>query len=84
MLLKVKADFHPVHGFDLIIEDIDPSFTLGDLLAKLGAIREARKACTRRGKPRGRGLAPEPGRRRGLSPFPARTGTATVLRVRGF
>ena len=40
VLVKVKADFHPVHGFDLIVEDIDPSFTLGDLLAKLGAIRE--------------------------------------------
>ena len=44
MLVKVKADFHPVHGFDLIVEDIDPSFTLGDLLAKLGAIREALRA----------------------------------------
>ena len=44
VLVKVKADFHPVHGFDLIVEDIDPSFTLGDLLAKLGAIREALRA----------------------------------------
>jgi exodeoxyribonuclease VII large subunit len=44
VLVKVKADFHPVHGFDLIVEDIDPSFTLGDLLAKLGAIRDALRA----------------------------------------
>ena len=33
-----------------------------------------------KGQPRERGLAPEPGRRRCLSPFPAETGTGTALR----
>lgn len=35
-----KARFDPLYGFDLIIEDIDPAFTLGDLAAKLARIRE--------------------------------------------
>ncbi|MGI9339510.1 MAG: exodeoxyribonuclease VII large subunit, partial [Psychrobacter sp.] len=28
---KVSANFHPQYGFSLTIEDIDPSYTLGDL-----------------------------------------------------
>lgn len=39
VLLKVRAEFHAVHGFDLIIEDVDPSYTLGDLIAKMNRIR---------------------------------------------
>lgn len=39
VLLLVRAQFHVLHGFDLIIEDIDPSYTLGDLLAKMNRIR---------------------------------------------
>ena len=31
VLLKVSANFHPQYGFSLTIEDIDPSYTLGDL-----------------------------------------------------
>ncbi|MEN6670532.1 exodeoxyribonuclease VII large subunit [Psychrobacter sp. B38] len=31
VLLKVAAGFHPQYGFSLTIEDIDPSYTLGDL-----------------------------------------------------
>lgn len=31
VLLKVSAGFHPQYGFSLTIEDIDPSYTLGDL-----------------------------------------------------
>jgi exodeoxyribonuclease VII large subunit len=39
VLVRVRAEFHAVHGFDLIIDDIDPSYTLGDLLAKMQRIR---------------------------------------------
>ena len=39
VLILVRAEFHPFHGFALTIEDIDPSYTLGDLLARLEAIR---------------------------------------------
>jgi exodeoxyribonuclease VII large subunit len=31
VLIKVKVEFHPAHGFALILVDIDPSFTLGNL-----------------------------------------------------
>ena len=31
VLLKVSAGFHAQYGFSLTIEDIDPSYTLGDL-----------------------------------------------------
>lgn len=31
VLLKVSASFHAQYGFSLTIEDIDPSYTLGDL-----------------------------------------------------
>ena len=31
VLLKVSAGFHPQYGFSITIEDIDPSYTLGDL-----------------------------------------------------
>ena len=31
VLLRVSANFHPQYGFSLTIEDIDPSYTLGDL-----------------------------------------------------
>ena len=41
VLLLVRADFHPAYGFALSIDDIDPSYTLGDLLARLEAIRAA-------------------------------------------
>ena len=44
VLVRVRAEFHPVHGFDLIIDDIDPSYTLGDLLAQLNHIRATLKA----------------------------------------
>lgn len=35
-----KVRFDPLYGLDLIIEDVDPSYTLGDLAAKLARIRE--------------------------------------------
>ncbi|MGP4713126.1 exodeoxyribonuclease VII large subunit [Psychrobacter sp. DM8] len=31
VLLKISANFHAQYGFSLTIEDIDPSYTLGDL-----------------------------------------------------
>lgn len=34
VLVKVKATFNPLYGFSLNIEDIDSSFTLGDLAQK--------------------------------------------------
>ena len=41
VLLRVRAQFHIQYGFSLIIEDIDPAYTLGDISVKLQAIREA-------------------------------------------
>jgi exodeoxyribonuclease VII large subunit len=33
--------FDPLYGLDLIIEDVDPSYTLGDLAAKLARVRQS-------------------------------------------
>ena len=41
VLVLVRAQFHPLFGFSLVVEDIDPSYTLGDLEAKLRKIRES-------------------------------------------
>ena len=35
-----RVRFDPAFGFDLIIDDVDPSYTLGDLAAKLARIRK--------------------------------------------
>ena len=40
ILLLVEPTFHERFGFSLVIQDIDPSFTLGELEAKLQAIRK--------------------------------------------
>src|SRR4051794_21421140 len=40
ILCLARVRFDVLYGLDLIIEDIDPSFTLGDLAAKLRRIRE--------------------------------------------
>lgn len=40
VLLKVSATFHPQYGFSLAIEDIDPSYTLGDLARQYAAMVE--------------------------------------------
>jgi exodeoxyribonuclease VII large subunit len=40
ILCLAKVRFDVLYGLDLIIEDVDPSFTLGDLAAKLRRIRE--------------------------------------------
>ena len=40
VLCLAKVRFDPLYGLDLIIEDVDPSYTLGDLAAKLARIRE--------------------------------------------
>ena len=40
ILCLAKVRFDTLYGLDLIIEDVDPSYTLGDLAAKLARIRE--------------------------------------------
>jgi exodeoxyribonuclease VII large subunit len=40
ILCLAKVRFDALYGLDLIIEDVDPSYTLGDLAAKLARIRE--------------------------------------------
>lgn len=40
VLLLVRVQFHIQFGFALIIEDIDPTYTLGDVAAKLNHIRD--------------------------------------------
>jgi exodeoxyribonuclease VII large subunit len=39
VLLRVRVEFHTQHGFRLTIEDVDPSYTIGDLAARLARIR---------------------------------------------
>lgn len=41
ILCLATVRFDPLYGLDLIIEDVDPSYTLGDLAAKLARIRES-------------------------------------------
>ena len=40
ILCQARVRFDVLYGLDLIIEDVDPSYTLGDLAAKLARIRE--------------------------------------------
>ena len=40
VLFQLTAEFNATYGLRAIIEDIDPTFTLGDIAAKLNAIRE--------------------------------------------
>jgi exodeoxyribonuclease VII large subunit len=44
VLVLVRPDLAPAYGFRLMIEDIDPSFTVGDLLARIEAIRAKLRA----------------------------------------
>jgi exodeoxyribonuclease VII large subunit len=41
VMLSVRIDFSAISGVRLIIEDIDPTYTLGDIEAKLRQIRES-------------------------------------------
>ena len=41
VLFQLSAEFSPTYGLRAIIEDVDPSYTLGDIEAKLKAIRDA-------------------------------------------
>lgn len=43
VLLLVKPRFDPSWGLSLVIEDLDPSFTVGDMEAKLKALRSKLK-----------------------------------------
>jgi exodeoxyribonuclease VII large subunit len=40
ILCRAKARFDALFGFSLIIEDVDPAYTLGDLIPKLAHIRK--------------------------------------------
>lgn len=44
ILVSVKADFSPQYGFSLQVLSIDPSFTIGDMQAKVNQIIESLKA----------------------------------------
>jgi len=44
ILALAKPTFHPVYGMSLLIEDVDPAFTLGDLEQKLNGIRATLEA----------------------------------------
>lgn len=39
VLLHARVDFHAEFGLSLVVDDVDPAFTLGDLAAKLRLIR---------------------------------------------
>lgn len=41
LLLKLSASFSAQYGFSFVVEDIDPAYTLGDMEAKLKAIRQS-------------------------------------------
>lgn len=41
VMVKVQAQFHGQHGLSLNILDIDPSYTIGDMAARLRQIRKA-------------------------------------------
>ncbi|MDD7317592.1 MAG: exodeoxyribonuclease VII large subunit [Prevotella sp.] len=43
VLMLVSANFHPAYGFSWIINDIDPTYTLGDMARKRQAIIEQLK-----------------------------------------
>jgi exodeoxyribonuclease VII large subunit len=38
VLLKVKIEYHTVYGISLLVEDIDPAYTMGDLAIKRNEI----------------------------------------------
>ncbi|WP_051347224.1 exodeoxyribonuclease VII large subunit [Thiomicrorhabdus chilensis] len=40
ILLLAEINFHEQYGFSFVIQDIDPTFTLGELEAKLNSIRK--------------------------------------------
>ncbi|MFO1418096.1 MAG: exodeoxyribonuclease VII large subunit [Methylotetracoccus sp.] len=41
ILFQVSAEFNPTYGLRAIVEDVDPAYTLGDIEARLQAIRDA-------------------------------------------
>jgi exodeoxyribonuclease VII large subunit len=40
VMLSIKTEFSATHGIRLVIQDIDPAYTLGDIQAKLKQIRD--------------------------------------------
>lgn len=41
LLVQVSVEVHPLYGIQLKIWNIDPNFTLGDMIAKIKAIKDA-------------------------------------------
>lgn len=41
VMFQLSAEFRPTYGLRTIVEDVDPAYTLGDIEAKLKAIRDA-------------------------------------------
>jgi exodeoxyribonuclease VII large subunit len=41
VMLQLSAEFNATYGLRGVVEDIDPTYTLGDIAAKLNVIREA-------------------------------------------
>jgi exodeoxyribonuclease VII large subunit len=41
VMLQLSAEFNATYGLRAVVEDIDPAYTLGDIAAKLNAIRES-------------------------------------------
>ncbi|MDO4195365.1 MAG: exodeoxyribonuclease VII large subunit [Prevotellaceae bacterium] len=44
LLVKAKVNFHPTYGYSLIISDIDPTYTVGDMARKRQEIIDQLKA----------------------------------------
>jgi len=40
VLVLARVEFHPQYGLALFVDDIDPTYTLGDMAAKLAKIRD--------------------------------------------
>lgn len=44
VMVRVTANYHPVFGFSLVVGDVDPSYTMGDLLRRRAEIIARLKA----------------------------------------
>lgn len=71
VMVKVRAQSHAVHGFSLVVEDIHPEFTMGQLAARLEQIRRMLQAEGLFNRNRQLGLPPDFFRVAVLSPSEA-------------
>ncbi len=44
LLINATVDFHPLYGFSLIVNDIDPAYTLGEMASKREEVIETLRA----------------------------------------